>query len=68
MSCTACADRRRHTDEDWANHPLAGHGRGHGQGWCCAAAEEAHRKEAEALRDRAIAEARALENRPTEVR
>jgi hypothetical protein len=26
MTCPACAAKRLHTPEDWAQHPLAGHG------------------------------------------
>jgi len=31
--CPACADKRLHTLEDWAQHPYAGHGYVAGQGW-----------------------------------
>lgn len=31
--CAACVAKRRHADEDWKNHPQAGHGDVAEQGW-----------------------------------
>ena len=32
-SCPACSEKRVHANEDWAQHPYAGHGYVSGQGW-----------------------------------
>ncbi len=32
-NCPACAERRVHTEADWANHPLCGHGFTLETGW-----------------------------------
>ena len=31
--CPACVAKTQHTEEDWKNHPYAGHGYAHEQGW-----------------------------------
>ena len=33
--CPACSVKRLHSEEDWKNHPLAGHGFVKEQGWSC---------------------------------
>lgn len=33
MNCRACQERRRHTEEDWKNHPYRGHGYTDNVGW-----------------------------------
>lgn len=33
MRCEACALKRYHTPEEWANHPMAGHGFVKETGW-----------------------------------
>lgn len=42
MSCTACESKKLHAEADWSNHPSAGHGFVHGQGWSSEHARAAH--------------------------
>lgn len=32
-ACPACREKRIHTDEEWKNHPLRGHGFADNRGW-----------------------------------
>lgn len=44
IDCPACQEHRVHTVDDWANHPLAGHGYTLETGWT---KEEAKQKSEE---------------------
>ena len=45
--CPACANKRLHAPEDWAQHPYAGHGFAAGQGWTHPDLEPINEKEKE---------------------
>lgn len=49
--CPACESKRTHTDEEWKNHPLAGHGFTPETGWTHPDAERLHNEEIAALQE-----------------
>lgn len=48
--CAACQAKRCHTAEEWANHPLAGHGFTPETGWTHPEAQRSHEAEVEAAK------------------
>lgn len=50
--CKACRDKRCHTNVEWRNHPLRGHGYSLETGWTHPDAQRLHEE------DRAAAEAK----------
>lgn len=48
--CGACQAQRCHSPQEWANHPLAGHGFTPETGWTHPEAQRAHDAEVEAAK------------------
>jgi hypothetical protein len=42
MNCPACISQRWHTEAEWLNHPMRGHGFTREQGWTHPDAQKAH--------------------------